>query len=78
MKREREAALPSHLPYSFSLKLFSYIPLPSSAYHKARELLNNLYQILQATPRNGGCGSSAFPACETTPQRTTFPNIFQP
>ncbi|WP_317341076.1 hypothetical protein, partial [Phocaeicola coprocola] len=55
-----------------SLKLFSYIPPPSSAYHKARELWNNLYQILQATPKSGGCGSSGFPACGTTPPHISF------
>ena len=58
-------ALPSHLPYSSSFKLFSYIPPPFLAYHKARGLWNKLYQILQATPKNGDCGSSGFPACET-------------
>ena len=61
-----------------SFKYFSYNPPSSSAYNKDHRPWHNHDLILKATPKNGGCGSSAFPACGTTQQRTTFPNIFQP
>ena len=55
-------------PISYFLKTppqyFSYIPPPFSAYHKARELWNNLHQNPLATPKSGGYVSAAFPACE--------------
>lgn len=61
-----------------SFKYFSYNPPSSSAYYKAHGPCHNHNLILQATPKNGDCDSATFPACGTTPQRTTFPNIFQP
>lgn len=65
---DKQLNLPPFLIFlKLYLKLFSYIPLPSSAYHKVPGLWNNLYQILQATPKNGGCGSSGFPACGNKP-----------
>lgn len=72
MKRERGSCPPIAPSLLFLLKLSSYIPPPSSAYHKARGLWNNLYQILQATPKSGGCGSSGFPAYGTSLPHTFF------
>ena len=66
--------MPFHrtFPPIFSLKYFSYTHPFSPAYNTDPGRYDNRDRSLQATPRNGGCGSATFPACETTPQRTTF------
>ena len=45
----------------------SYNPPSSPAYNTDPGRYDNRDRSLQATPKNGGCGSSAFPACGTTP-----------
>lgn len=64
--------------YQYQPQYFSHNHPFSPAYNTDPGRYDNRDRSLQATPKNGGCGSSTFPACETTPQRTTFPNIFQP
>ena len=80
-KMER-CASPSHLPLyplpanSHSFKYFSYKPPSSSAYNKAHGPWHNHDLILQATPKNGGCGSAAFLLAERLHSALLFPISF--
>lgn len=55
-----------------SFKYFSYNPPSSSAYNKDHRPWHNHDLIQKATPKNGGCGSTGFPACGTTQPHTSF------
>lgn len=54
-------------PPIFSLKYFSYNHPFSPAYNTDPGRYDNRDRSLQATPKNGGCGSSGFPACGNKP-----------
>ena len=51
----------------YQLKYFSYNHPFSPAYNTDPGRYDNRDRSLQATPKNGGCGSSGFPACGNKP-----------
>ena len=59
-----------------SFKYFSYNPPSSSAYNKDHRPWHNHDLILQATPKNGDCGSAAFLLAERLNNALLFPISF--